>query len=312
MSEIKRGVPQGSILGPLLFNVFISDLFMFIENCEICNFADDNTLYSGGIELSIILENLKHDMKSILKWFKVNSMKANPEKFQFMILGRKNRSKITLMINSKEIQEKDSVELLGIRIDKKLTFNEHINNLCRNANYKLYALRRIRKYLTRDQAKLLYSAFINSQFSYASTIWMFCRKNKYSKIQKIHHKSLKVVFNRDEEYLSLLEINNEISIHQKHLHALICEVFKSLNNTNPEFMWSYFIFKNTTYNIKNGPLMILTGAKSTYYGINSVQFRACLLWNGLTRSIKHSESVPELKRKLKELGNIDCNCILCR
>ena len=65
-SDVKRGVTQGSMLGPVLFNVFNNYLFMFIEKCEICNFADDNTLYSGGMELSTILENLKHDTK-ILK-----------------------------------------------------------------------------------------------------------------------------------------------------------------------------------------------------------------------------------------------------
>ena len=74
------------------------------------------------------------------------------------------------------------MELLGITIDNTLTFNEHINNLSRNAGYKLYALNRIRKYLIQDQAKLLYNAFINSQFNYAPIIWMFCRKNQHLKI----------------------------------------------------------------------------------------------------------------------------------
>ena len=69
------------------------------------------------------------------------------------------------------------MELLRITIDNILTFNEHINNLCRNASYKLYALRRIRKYLTQDQAKLLHNAFINSQFNYALIIWMFLERN---------------------------------------------------------------------------------------------------------------------------------------
>ena len=127
----------------------------------------------------------------------------------------------------------------------------------------------------------------------------FSRKNQYLKIQKIHHKPLKAVFNSDDGYEELLQMSNEITIDQKHPHSLICEVFKSLNNSNPEFMWSYFTFKNITYNIRNRPLLKLPDAKSTYYGINSVLFRACL-------------SILELKRKLKELGNVDCFRILCR
>ena len=96
-----------------------------------------------------------------------------------------------------------------------------------------------------------------------------------------------------------------------YLRALICKVFKSLNNLNPEFMWSYFIFKNITYKTRKGPLLRLPAAKLTSYGINSVFFRACLLWNSFPQSIKYSESIVELKTKMKDLGNIDCSCILC-
>ena len=158
-------------------------------------------------------------------------------------------NKVKLKINSIVISKSDSVELLGISIDNKLTFNEHINNLCRNASYRLYALRRIRKYLTQDQAKCLHNAFINSQFNYAPVIWMFCRKNQYLKIQQIHHKALKDVSNSVDGYDELLQMNNEITIHQKHLHALINEVFKSLNNSNPEFMWFYFTFNSQIHKI---------------------------------------------------------------
>ena len=72
---------------------------MFIENCEICNFADDKTLYSDGMKLSSILENLKRDMKVISKWFRINSLKANSGKFQFMILGKKQCNKLKSKIN---------------------------------------------------------------------------------------------------------------------------------------------------------------------------------------------------------------------
>ena len=181
-NEIKRGVPQGSISGPLLFNVFINDIFMFIEKSEICNFADDNIIYDCGEDLSNILENPKHDMKILLKWFRINSLQSNPGKFQFMILGKIKRNSVKLIRNSTEIEESKKVVLLGITIDKRLTFNEHIDNLRRTANYKLHALRRIRKYISLENAKLVCNTFINSQFNYAPLVWMFCRKKQYLKI----------------------------------------------------------------------------------------------------------------------------------
>ena len=141
---------------------------------------------------------------------------------------------------------------------------------------------------------------------------MFCRKKQYLKIQKIHHKALKVVYNSNKNYDELPRDNNEVSIDQSYLCTLICEVFKSLYNLSPEFMWSCFAFKDIMYNIRKGPLLRLPAAKSTSYGINSVLFRACLLWNSLPQSIKYSESIVELKTKMKDLGNIDCSCILCR
>ena len=98
--DIITGIPQGSILGPLLFNIFINDLFLLQIKSEICNFADDNTLYSCDKELGTVISNLKYDMTNILNWFRYNSMKANPDKFQFMILGTSDDKCFILKINS--------------------------------------------------------------------------------------------------------------------------------------------------------------------------------------------------------------------
>ena len=138
----------------------------------------------------------------------------------------------------------------------------------RTANYKLHALRRIRKYLSLEKAKLLYNEFINSQFNYAPLVRMFSRKKQYLKIQNIHPKALMAVYKKN--YDELLRDNNEVSIHQSHLCALMCEVFKYLSNLNPKFMWSYFVFKNMTYSIRKNPLLRLPAAKSTCYVINLV------------------------------------------
>ena len=74
-------IPQSSMFGPLLFNIFINDIFLVVEKSGICNFADDNTLFSHGSNLSLILNNLEHDMRNLLYWFKINSFQANPGKF---------------------------------------------------------------------------------------------------------------------------------------------------------------------------------------------------------------------------------------
>ena len=114
--------------------------------------------------------------------------------------------------------------MLGITIDKKLTFKQHVENLCRKAQYKLHVLRRIRKFLTIKKAKMLGNAFIDSQFNYAPLLWMFCRKTLYSKIEKIHHKTLKVIYESNDAYDKLLLKSNTVSLHQRHLISLMTEI----------------------------------------------------------------------------------------
>ena len=137
-----------------------------------------------------------------------------------MILGKSTRQTIILNINNIKIRESQNVELLGLTIDNRLTFKDHINMLCRRANYKLHALRRIRKYLTLEKSKLLYNNFINNQFNYASIIWMFCHKQDYFEVEKIHYKALKIVYNSNECYEELLICNIEVS-KNKYVHWLL-------------------------------------------------------------------------------------------
>ena len=108
-------------MGPLLFNLFINDLFLFLERTNICKFADDNIIYSCDSILEIILEDLQHIMKILLNWFKINLMKPNPKEFQFMIVGKGSRLSVILNINNIKIRESQKVILLGLTIDNCLT-----------------------------------------------------------------------------------------------------------------------------------------------------------------------------------------------
>ena len=115
--------------------------------------------------LGDISHNLKFDLGHILNWFKVHSLKPNPGKFQFMILGTNTDTRFTtvnLFLDGNKIEKSHEVVLLGKTIDDKLSFNTHIENIYRKAKYKLYALQSIRKCLSADKSETLCNAFINS------------------------------------------------------------------------------------------------------------------------------------------------------
>ena len=184
-----------------------------------CNFANDNTLYSCDKELGTVISNLKYDMTNILNWFRYNSMKANPDQFQFMILGPSGVKYFTPIEKTAiEIRNTTEVVLLGLTIDHKSKFDVHIEKSCKTARFKLHALRRIRKFVTIEQAKLLAYSFVNTQFAYAPLIWMFTSKNSMLKINKIHQRTLRVVYDDyNSNYEELLASHNDISIHIKNI-----------------------------------------------------------------------------------------------
>ena len=149
-NEIETGVPQGSILGSLLFNIFLNDIFYFINNGNLCNYADDNILYSIGKSLNMVKENLKINFIIMQKWFYENHVVLNPGKCHYLVLGTRSNSD-TINLNGTKLASSSYEKLLGILIDSNLSFDKHIKSLCRKAGQKLNILARISNYLTQDQ-----------------------------------------------------------------------------------------------------------------------------------------------------------------
>ncbi len=116
-SELLTGVPQGSVLGPLLFNIYLNDLFWFSEKTEPCNFADDTTFYSCNKSLQKVVENLEHDSSIALKWFQDNYMKLNSDKCHLLIAGSKHVEQ-SVTIWGRDFLETNEQRLLGIHIGK--------------------------------------------------------------------------------------------------------------------------------------------------------------------------------------------------
>ena len=115
--NIIKGVPQGSILGPLIFNIFINDIFYFLEKSTLYNYADNTVSYCHKI-YQIVLSVLQIESTTMIEWFNDNHMQANPGKFQAIAVGQKSASVIKdFKIDGTEIKCEEQVKLLGIEID---------------------------------------------------------------------------------------------------------------------------------------------------------------------------------------------------
>ena len=151
--DVIAGVLQGSIDGPLLFNLFINDLIFFIEQCTLRNYADDNKIYASS------------DFMIVEDWFFENYMILNPGKCYFMCIGKNVSDSELLNLNDLNLKNCKEVEVLVITIDRNLNFKGHIKNICKKAGQRLKALLKISSHLNTDKKALLYKSMIKSQFA---------------------------------------------------------------------------------------------------------------------------------------------------
>ena len=295
--DIVSGVPQGSVLGPLLFNIYVNDLIYFIQNTEICNFADDNTIYSCGTNLDRIIIDLEEDLCQALEWFESSRLVANPSKFQMMLLGTTRNDKLCMDINGATVCPSASVKLLDITIDAGLKFDQHVKTLCQNVNKNVKAFSMVAKLLDLDKAKLLYNSFLLSNFNYCPLIWIFCGKQCNKEINRVHKCALRALLGDYEStFECLLTKNNEIAIHTKSLQKLMTQIYKSLNHENPSFMGEFSVQRELAYDLRIKNTLQIPPTKTVSFGINSLAFRGSILWNAMPDTIKSAENAFRFKK----------------
>ena len=174
-------------MGPMLFNIFFNAFFYVILIASSHNYVDDNTLTSFGKTLEDLIKIPERESKVALTWFRNNEMMVNPNKFQAILL---NNIKSTHVGNEK-IESLSAVKLLGIEVDNKLNFNNHINTICRSAANQLNALIRLRRFLGIEERKALIQSFVLSNFNYGPLVWMLSSVKSLNKIENLPKRALR-------------------------------------------------------------------------------------------------------------------------
>ena len=238
--DIYSGVPQGSILGPLLFNIFINDIFSFLTTSEMCKYVDDNTLYTYSRHFHQVQEYLKKDSEILENWFYDNYVVLNPRKCEFMDFGKTNKNEV---FTYHEIRLKKTTfkKLLGITIDDHLKFNEHLTNVCKRASRNLNALSRVSSFLSYQQKKVMSNSFISGQFNYCPLIRMFSSIRSCRNINKLHERSLRLCHNDyTSSYDEFLSKQDLVNIHVRNIEQLMIEIFKCLKGISPPIINDIF------------------------------------------------------------------------
>ena len=249
-TELLQGVPQGSVLGPLLFNIYLNDLFFLIDYTEVCNFADDTTIFACDKDLGSLINRLEHDSFLAIEWFQNNYMKLNEDKCHLLVGGYKHES-IWAKIGDARIWESNKQKLLGVHIDRTLCFDEHVSNLCKKAGRKLSVLARLSSYMTLTQRRVLMKSFIEAQFGYCPLVWMFHGRVLNRKINHLHEPSLRILYKDSiSSFYVLLQKDHFFTIHYRTLKSLAIELHEMKEILSNEIMSSIFLPRLIKYNLR--------------------------------------------------------------
>lgn len=302
---LESGVPQGSILGPILFILYINDLPLEQITSDIEMYADDTTLHYHDTNKSEIENVLNHDLNTIRMWCKNNKMEINPNKTTCMLIGSAQRkakidNSLHILIENQEITNVNVQKMLGIYIDHNLDWKFQVQQVIKNINSRLFLFSKIKLYLDKKCKILFYNSYILPIFDYCCIIWGNCNADGIEQLTKLQKRAARIIldapFNTPSK--ELFKSLNWLSFRDRLIYHKLILVYKILNNKTPEYLQKYCVPNTNVHNrnlrsISNNNLVIVR--PNTNNMKRSFAYSAPTLWNKMPLNVKLSSTLNSFK-----------------
>lgn len=302
------GVPQGTVLGPLLFILYINDIVKYVKNCKICMFADDMMLYVSGSDIHKMIETINKDLDTLYSWLSDNSLCLNINKSKFIVIGNKIKIanlqyNVQVKIKSTILEQVREIKYLGILIDENLNFRKHLNCIMSKISRKVYFLTRISKHVSIFSKSLLYKALILPHINFCSTILFNLPLNEQQKLQKLQNRAMRAILkcNRYTPINIMLETLNFMNIKQLITYRTFDFIYKIKYKMVPTYLTDNVKFVSDVHNYST------RGKNETDFYVDKCNTSKCLnnlcrkgliMYNSLTPEIKCCENYVKFKRLL--------------
>ena len=309
-SPLKYGVPQGSVLGPLLFLLYTQPLPNVIDSHSVSHseFADDTQLYNSShpSQIQTLLSIIEHCISDVKQWMTQNKLQLNDSKTEALLTGSRDESDqaFKLIIGHSEISFSKSVRNLGVMFDDDLSMRVHVNKVCQLAYYELRKISTIRHYLTQQVTQTLVTSLVLSRLDYGNSLLAGIPDTLLNKLQKVQNSAARLVFRcpKRTHTTPLLRALHWLPIAQRIDYKLSYMCFNVFNQTAPhalsEILTVYTPSRSLRSSADTKMLKVPRRNKKTQ-GQRAFSYIGPVTWNSLPLSIRDSDTLSKFKSSLK-------------